>query len=42
LKNKKPSGNTVMATVSPNLNSYDRRYPDGKKTKSNYQKKPHP
>jgi hypothetical protein len=33
LKNKKPSGKPVIVRVLPNHKHYNRRYPDGKKTK---------
>ena len=34
LKIKIPSGNTVIAPVHSNLNSYDKRYSDGKNVKT--------
>jgi hypothetical protein len=41
LKNKKPSGKPVTVKVRVNLNNHNRRYPDGKKTKRQYQESPH-
>jgi len=38
----KPSGNTAVVKVSANLNSYNRRHPNGKKAKKVYRQNPRP